>query len=64
MREQAAVKEVMTRMGVLVSLTDTIGRAMEVLAEKGRRAAKISRLQSVIRSEERAANEAYLSLGR
>ena len=51
-------------MGVLVSLTDTIGRAMEVLAEKGRRAAKISRLQSVIRSEERAANEAYLSLGR
>lgn len=51
-------------MGVLVSLTDTIGRAMEVLAEKGRRAAKVSRLQSVIRSEERAANEAYLSLGR
>lgn len=63
-REKAAIKEVMARMGMLVSLTDTIGRAMEVLAEKSRRAAKVSRLQSVIRSEERAANEAYLALGR
>ena len=51
-------------MRMMRSLSESLSHAVDVLAEKSRRAALCSRLRSVIRSEEKAADQAYRALGR
>lgn len=41
-----------------------VGEAANYLGEKNRRAAKLSRIRSVIRAQEKAAQREYLALGR